>query len=116
MRTLRRKLHQLAGCTQDLSAWRDALVQQWSRDEPVAMLCVDGHVHVYHGMGRLPKHFVPREQLALKADVDYWLNSPGGAPLLFLHEQVDPHMVAEIEGWCPKLFRQLAARRVACIT
>ena len=94
-------------------------------DEPVATLRVDGHVHVYHGKGRLPKHFVPREQ-------------------------VDPHMVAEIEGrvvpqlerlgllppagavaagaepcltlvfdqagWSPNLFRQLAARGVACIT
>lgn len=107
-RTLRRRTGQLAQCA-GLADWIAALSQQWSSDAPEeqATLFVDGHVQVYSGQGRLPKHFVPRQKLALPAAVGYWVHALGGAPLLCLHRQVDAGMVHELwHGIVPQL-RQL---------
>ena len=105
-RTLRRKLDQLAADPEALHAWRAALAGQWAADDPatVATLFVDGHVKVYSGKANLPKHFVSRQKLQLPAAAGYWLNALGGAPLLCIHKQVDPKMVAEIRhGIVPQL-------------
>ena len=93
--TLRRKLGTLADRPVAVRAWADALTRQWIADDrdDVATLFVDGHVKVYTGKARLPKHFVSRQRLQLPADAGYWLNAPGGAPLLCLRQQVDPGMV-----------------------
>ena len=64
-------------------------------------------MQVYSGQGRLPKHFVTRQKLALPASVGYWVHALGGAPLLCLHRQIDAGMVSEIwNGMVPQL-RQL---------
>ena len=96
------------------------------------------------GQGRLPKHFVTRQKLALPASVGYWVHALGGAPLLCLHRQIDAGMVSEIwngivpqlrqlgllagagaprltlvfdrEGWSPRLFRELRALGIAVVT
>ena len=39
-----------------------------------------------------------RDRLKLPAAAGYWLHAPGGAPLLCLHKQVDPGMVAELRS------------------
>lgn len=47
-----------------------------------ATLSVDGHVKVYTGRkGRLPKHFISRQNLCLPAATSYWLQVLGGQPL-----------------------------------
>ena len=105
-RTLRRKLDQLAADPEALHAWRAALAGQWAADDPAtaATLFVDGHVKLYSGKANLPKHFVARQKLQLPAAAGYWLNALGGAPLLCIHKQVDPQMVAEIRhGIVPQL-------------
>ena len=105
-RTLRRKLDQLAADPEALHAWRAALAGQWAADDPetAATLFVDGHVKLYSGKANLPKHFVARQKLQLPAAAGYWLNALGGAPLLCIHKQVDPKMVAEIRhGIVPQL-------------
>ena len=96
-RTLRRRTRQLAA-SDGLRAWVGALAREWREDDPetVATLFVDGHVQVYSGKGNLPKHFVPRQKLALPAAAGYWVHALGGAPLLCLHRQVDAGMVSEI--------------------
>ena len=107
-RTLRRRTRQLAAA-KGLPAWVGCLTQDWCADDPeaVATLFVDGHVQVYSGQGRLPKHFVTRQKLALPASVGYWVHALGGAPLLCLHRQIDDGMVSEIwNGIVPQL-RQL---------
>ena len=144
-RTLRRRTHQLAAA-KGLPAWVGCLTQDWCADDPeaVATLFVDGHVQVYSGQGRLPKHFVTRQKLALPASVGYWVHALGGAPLLCLHRQIDAGMVSEIwngivpqlrqlgllagagaprltlvfdrEGWSPRLFRELRALGIAVVT
>ena len=144
-RTLRRRTRQLAAA-KGLPAWVGCLTQAWCADDPeaVATLFVDGHVQVYSGQGRLPKHFVTRQKLALPASVGYWVHALGGAPLLCLHRQIDAGMVSEIwngivpqlrqlgllagagaprltlvfdrEGWSPRLFRELRALGIAVVT
>ena len=144
-RTLRRRTHQLAAA-KGLPAWVGCLTQDWCADDPeaVATLFVDGHVQVYSGQGRLPKHFVTRQKLALPASVGDWVHALGGAPLLCLHRQIDDGMVSEIwngmvpqlrqlgllagagaprltlvfdrEGWSPRLFRELRALGIAVVT
>ena len=89
-----------------LEAWRGALARDWAAADPeaVATLFVDGHVQVYSGQGRLPKHFVPRQKLCLPAAASYWVGALGGAPLLCVHKQVDPALVAELrDGLLPQL-------------
>ena len=78
-RTLRRRTRQLAAA-KGLPAWVGCLTQAWCADDPeaVATLFVDGHVQVYSGQGRLPKHFVTRQKLALPASVGYWVHALGG--------------------------------------
>ncbi len=78
-RTLRRRMRQLS-----------------SDPEAVATRCVDGHVKVYTGQGRLPKQFVPRQKLCLPASASYWVHALGGAPLLCVHKALDTSLVAEI--------------------
>ena len=93
--TLRRKLAQLCDQPVAVQAWADQLARHWLADEQdaLAALFVDGHVKVYTGQARLPKHFVSRQRLQLPADTGFWIHQPGGKPLLCLRQQVDPGMV-----------------------
>ena len=93
--TLRRKLAQLCDQPVAVQAWADQLARHWLADEQdaLAALFVDGHVKVYTGQARLPKHFVSRQRLQLPADTGFWIHKPGGKPLLCLRQQVDPGMV-----------------------
>ena len=105
-RTLRRRLRQLVADPEALAAWRGALAQGWSAQDPdtLATLYVDGHVKVYTGQGRVPKQFVPRQKLCLPAATSYWVHALGGAPLLCVHKAVDTSVVAEIrDGIVPRL-------------
>ena len=93
--TLRRKLAQLCDQPVAVQAWADQLARHWLADEQdaLAALFVDGHVKVYTGQARLPKHFVSRQRLQLPADTGFWIHQRGGKPLLCLRQQVDPGMV-----------------------
>ena len=79
-RTLRRRTASVAA-SPGLADWTGALARDWCREDPaaVATLFVDGHVQVYSGQGRLPKHFVTRQRLALPAAVGDWVQALGGA-------------------------------------
>ena len=73
VRTLRNKIKCLSGEGQT-EAWSAKLCQEWMQfdSEAAATLYVDGHVRVYHGnQTKLPKHYVSREKLCLRATVDY---------------------------------------------
>ena len=99
-KTLRRKLRLLASAEHTVRDWQSALARTWAseHDDDWATLAVDGHVKVYTGRnGRLPKHFVARQKLCLPASVSYWINALGGAPLLCLHQALDPKLVKALE-------------------
>lgn len=103
VRTLREKV-QIMSHTGKPEAWSARLVQRWMGqaegvDTSAAnVLCIDGHVRVYHGQQTpLPRHYVAREKLCLRATVDYWVNALDGQPFMVINQVVDPGLIRSIE-------------------
>jgi hypothetical protein len=93
VRTLREKLSQLCAEQGSAQRWSSALAQQWMKDEPQwsGVFYADGHVRVYHGkLTDLPRRYVARERLCLRATTDYWVNAMDGRPFFVLSCAVDP--------------------------
>lgn len=66
--------------------------------EQANTLYIDGHVRVYYGQQmRLPKHYVAREKLCLRATVDYWVNAMDGQPFMVINQVVGPRLIHVIE-------------------
>jgi hypothetical protein len=107
VRTLREKITQL--CAQQGSAqrWSNALAEQWMKDEPewAGVFYADGHVRVYHGkLTDLPRRYVARERLCLRATTDYWVNAMDGRPFFMLSCAVDPGLLSVLrEQIVPRL-------------
>jgi len=103
VRTLREKV-QIMSHTGKPEEWSARLGQRWmgqadGMDTSAAnVLCIDGHVRVYHGQQtQLPKHYVAREKLCLRATVDYWVNALDGQPFMVINQVVDPGLIRSIE-------------------
>ena len=97
--TLREKLAHLADQEQ-ATAWNAALSQDWMQELPAgtAAFCVDGHVRVYHGAQTpLPRHYVARQKLCLRATTDYWVNALDGRPFFLINKAVDPGLLQVLE-------------------
>jgi hypothetical protein len=53
---------------------------------------------VYNGhQTKLPRHYVARQKLCLRATSDYWVNAMDGQPFFVVHQAVDPGMIKVIE-------------------
>ncbi len=53
-----------------------------------------GHVRVYHGhQTQLPRHYVARQKLCLRATTNYWVNAIDGQPFFLLNQAVDPGLL-----------------------
>jgi hypothetical protein len=99
VRTLRNKVRELSH-TGKPEEWSASLCQRWmdAAPEQADVLCIDGHVRVYHGQQtQLPKHYVAREKLCLRATVDYWVNALDGQPFMVINQVVDPGLIRSIE-------------------
>jgi len=103
VRTLREKV-QIMSHTGKPEEWSARLGQRWmgqadGMDTSAAnVLCIDGHVRVYHGQQtQLPRHYVAREKLCLRATVDYWVNALDGQPFMVINQVVDPGLIRSIE-------------------
>ena len=99
VRTLRQKIAQLAQ-PEAITTWAEELCRDWMAADPQAAgtLYVDGHVRVYHGhAAHLPKHYVSRERLCLRATTDYWVNAADGQPFFVVHRPVDPGLLQVLE-------------------
>ncbi len=100
VRTLRAKVKHLAEHGQPMP-WSADLCRDWMNEAPEqAQVCyVDGHVRVYHGeQTKLPKHFVSRQRLCLRAAVEYWVNAMDGQPFFVVHQDVDPGLIKVLEA------------------
>jgi prepilin-type processing-associated H-X9-DG protein len=96
VRTLRIKIGILAKEEETVTSWRLALCQEWlnENETPSHVLYVDGHVRVYHGdKTTLPRHYVARQRLCLRATVDYWINSGDGQPYFKINQAYDPGLL-----------------------
>ncbi len=99
VRTLRAKLQLL--CQQGGRAleWNIRLAREWmaAQQESELVFYADAHVRVYHGdLTPLPRHYVARERLCLRATTDYWINAMDGQPFLFINKAVDPGLLATL--------------------
>jgi prepilin-type processing-associated H-X9-DG protein len=110
VRTLRNKIA-LLGAQQQAQAWSAELCAHWMGENPeqAAVLYVDGHVRVYYGhQTPLPRHYVARQKLCLRATTDYWVNALDGQPFFVLNQPVDPGMLQVLEHQIvPRLEREI---------
>jgi hypothetical protein len=95
VRTLRKKIAHLAQGNKP-AQWSAELCRQWMQAAPedAGALYVDGHVRVYHGkLAHLPRHYVPRQKLCLRASVDYWVNAMDGQPFFCVPKDISPGLI-----------------------
>lgn len=99
VRTLRAKLQLLCQEAGRAIQWNAELAREWmarQNDAELYFYC-DGHVRVYHGdQTALPRHYVSRERLCLRATTDYWVNAMNGEPFFYVNKEVDPGLVSTL--------------------
>jgi hypothetical protein len=98
--TLREKLKLITESKDAVENWAKDLAKDWMGAESLEhsagglLYLVDGHVRVYHGsLTKLPKHYVARQRLCLRATTDYWVNQSDGTPIFKVNQPVDPGMI-----------------------
>ena len=99
VRTLREKISRLAQDDRP-AQWSAALCERWmaAAPEQAGVLYIDGHVRVYNGsQTQLPRHYVARQRLCLRATTDYWVNAMDGQPFFVVNQVVDPGLIQVIE-------------------
>jgi hypothetical protein len=118
VRTLRAKIQLLARDEQP-AHWGAALCERWmaAMPEQAGVLYIDGHVRVYHGhQTPLPRHYVARERLCLRATNDYWVNAMDGPPFFVVNQAVDPGLIQVIEQKIvPRLDQRVPAQLPAAL-
>jgi hypothetical protein len=91
--------------------WSGILCKEWMDAEPesAGTLYIDGHVRVYQGSKtNLPRHYVARQRLCLRATVDYWINAMDGRPFFKINKAVDPGLLSVLrEEIVPALERDV---------
>jgi hypothetical protein len=98
VKTLRKKVKELAAGNSE--TWAAQLSEDWMREDPanIGVLYIDGHTRVYHGhQTKLPRHYVARQKLCLRATTDYWVNGFDGLPFFKINQAVDPGMIKVLE-------------------
>src|SRR5262249_3960846 len=101
VRTLREKVELLSSELGRAKQWNAQLAKEWMAQQDSADLYFycDGHVRVYHGAQTdLPRHYVARERLCLRATVDYWVNAMDGQPFLYVNKEVDPGLIQTLKN------------------
>lgn len=100
VRTMREKIAYLSNEGQP-KEWSAELCREWMQSaavESIGAFYVDGHVRVYHGhQTKLPRHYVARERLCLRATTDYWVNAIDGQPFFMVTQAVDPGLLQVLE-------------------
>jgi hypothetical protein len=113
-RTLRERIKHLSEYG-EVRAWSSELCKAWMESEHVdssGLFYIDGHVRVYNGeQTQLPKHYVTREKLCLRATVDYWVNALGGNPFFYINKAVDPGLLSVLES---EIVPQIESNLASC--
>ncbi len=108
VKTLRAKLSVLCEQPGRAERWSAALAQEWlaaDAPESAGVFYADGHVRVYHGeLTALPRRYVARQKLCLRATTDYWVNALDGQPFFVVSAPVNPGLVTMLrEQIVPRL-------------
>ena len=97
VRCLRNKLELLSRQEGQAAKWNTELAKDWMGELPGGemLFYIDGHVRVYHGSQTdLPRHYVARQRLCLRATTDYWINAMDGQPFFYVNREADPGLLA----------------------
>jgi len=98
-RTLRNKIKHLV--KQNAAKWSAELCSEWMQNDPESSgpFYVAGSVRGYYGtQTKLPRHYVSRERLCLRATTDYWVNSMDGCPFFYVTKEIDPGLLNVLEN------------------
>jgi len=98
--TLRAKLRLLCEESRRAQQWNAELAADWIARQQSGELYFycNGHVRVYHGeQTSLPRHYVARERLCLRATADCWVNAMDGQLLLYVNKEADPGLIATLK-------------------
>jgi hypothetical protein len=101
VRCLRSKLALLSRKDGQAAQWNTELAKDWMGELPGGemLFYIDGHVRVYHGSPtELPRHYVARQRLCLRATTDYWINAMDGQPFFYVNKEADPGLLAAMRG------------------
>jgi hypothetical protein len=138
VKTLRRKLEELAKGPVEEYLLALARRRFLARDQALGWLYVDGHVRVYHGKEKIPATHVTRMRISMPAAQDIWIHDGDCNPVLAITLEAHPSlanvilpileaaqeltgkrrltMVFDRGGWSPTLFALLAEREVDFLT
>lgn len=109
VKTLRKRLKAFANLG-DGAGWAKDLSGYWlSQQEGVdGVYYADGHVQVYHGQKtRLPRKYVARQRLCLRAKIDYWVNDKLGRPFFAVSKVVNEGLVEVLkQDIVPRLLQE----------
>lgn len=100
VRTMREKIAVLCQQPEPSAQWSSQLAHDWMKgtNEHTGFYYVDGHVRVYHGTAaHRPKAYVAREQLCLRATLDYWVNAMDGQPFFVLTQPLNERLVETLK-------------------
>jgi hypothetical protein len=96
VKTMREKIAVLSEDSQNSAGWANQLAQDWmaATTQHAGFYYLDGHVRVYHGtVAHRPKAYVAREQLCLRATMDYWVNAMDGQPFFVITEELNGALI-----------------------
>lgn len=131
VKTLRRRLHEIAGLGKADEFMRWFATHLAEKDADVlGMLYVDGHTRIYYGQRNVSKAYSTRKRLALPAVTDFWVHDMNGQPVFVVTGEVNQSLTKQLlplveelkellspekrltfvfdrGGWSPKLFKAL---------
>lgn len=107
VKTMREKVEVLSGQKGKVADWSRFLAKEWMGESSAqsGFYYIDGHVRVYHGTeAQRPKAYVAREQLCLRATLDYWVNAMDGRPFFLVTQELNERLVETLrEQIVPRL-------------
>ncbi len=99
IKTLREKIAVLSLDGQG-GQWMCELSKQWMDMSPelAGVLYIDGHEDIYYGKKtNLPRHYISRLRLAMRATCDYWVCDKLGQPFFAISKSVSGSMIGVIK-------------------
>ena len=98
VKTIRKKIEVLSQ-DQQPDQWLSQLSRDWMAHTPElsGVLYIDGHEEVYYGKKNpLPRRFISRLRLAMRATTDYWVCDKLGQPFFSISKHISGTMIETI--------------------
>jgi len=99
IKTYRKKIIDLSKNGQS-ERWIGRLSKEWmdQNSELAGVLYIDGHEDVFYGKkNKLPRHYVSRLRLAMRATTDYWICDKIGQPFFSISKSISGSMIDVIK-------------------